>query len=695
MREKLDLVFEIGTEDMPAQSVYAAIEQLETLIPALLDSRGLACGEFNVLATPRRIAALIKGIPPASKSTILKKKGPALSSAKSEDGNWTQAASGFAASQGVAVSDLVVEETDRGPYVFAVKEVPGEPALDILPGILEEIIRSIKFPKSMRWGNGDERFSRPVRWILAVADGKTVEVKFGDVTSSNYTYGHRYLSKGKITIADLLSYEELLSEQGVMVSHHERKLEIISRARQLCSAVNSNPLLDEAVLDEVVQLVERPAVLLGAFSEKYLSLPREVIIHVLQSHQRYFSVQGGDGSLKALFVVVHNGDEAYNDTIRKGHERVIAARLADADFFYHEDRKRKLSDRLAELEKVVYQSELGSMREKASRLQNLAYYLADTFSFSDATKERAARAALLSKCDLVTHMVVEFPDLQGVMGSIYALGDGEDERCAVAIFEQYLPRKSGDDFPKTEEGILLSLAEKIDNLAASFGLGHVPTGSEDPYALRRQVLGILTILTSVGLDLDVAQAVHRAAWAIEDEAHGFKWSASAMDAFSEFFRGRERVFFEEKGYRYDHVQAVLANYWSKPYRTLLLLKAIEKERLDGRLENLFTAFERCNNLSKGHAEDHLPRDFLSEPVEVELVRIIEDIEPGVKEDLDRADFEAAFERLASLCEPVDRLFDEVLIMDENERLRKARLSLLRRIVGLFEGVCDFSKLKWD
>ncbi len=691
----MDLVFEIGTEEMPANAVYDAIEQVESIMPALLDSYGLAFDEMKVFGTPRRIAVLLFGIPSSSKSSFSKKKGPSLASAKLRDGEWTEAARGFARSQGVEVNDLVVEETDRGPYVFAVKEIPGKPSFELLPEIIGEVVNSIKFSKSMRWGNGDERFSRPVRWLLAVADGKTVKAGFGNVTSSNYTFGHRCLSKEKITIDNPLTYEELLAEHRVIVSHHKRKEEITKQAHKLCAAVHSKPVLDERVMDEVVQLVEKPGVLLGSFSEEYLSLPRDVIKHVLQSHQRYFPVEGEDGLLKALFIVVHNGDEMYAETIKRGHERVIAARLANADFFYHKDRKQKLIERLGKLEKVVYQSELGSMREKTSRLENLVRYLADVFSFDEMIKVRASRAALLSKCDLVTHMVVEFPDLQGVVGSIYALEDGEDERTARAIYEQYLPRKSWDDFPASEEGILLSLAEKIDNLAASFGLGHVPTGSEDPYALRRQVLGILTILTSAGLDLDVAEAVSRAARAIEDEAHGFKWSPSAMNAFSEFFKGRERVYFEEKGFRYDHIQAVLAKHWLRPRRAYLLLESLEKARASGILERLYTAYERCNNLSRAHADIYLDRELLNAPVEARILGLIEESEPFLDKALKTLDFDAAFKQLGVFCEPVDRLFDEVLIMDKNERLRVARLSLLKKVVSLFEAVCDFSRLRWD
>ncbi len=690
-----DLLLEIGTEELPASAVYGAVEQMERAIGELMGREHLVFEESWVLASPRRLSLTVRGLHERSAARAVTRKGPPLSAARNEDGTWSKAALGFARSQNVTESELVVKETDKGSYVFVVSEEPGRQASEVLPALLAELVTSLRFKKSMRWGSGEERFSRPVRWLAALLDGAVVEFEYAGLKSSNVTWGHRYLSEGPVEVPAPHEYERLLMESCVMVDHRSRLDRIVTGAEEICRPAGDHPVMEDEVLEEVVQLVEWPGVALGSFDERYLRLPREVLAHAMQSHQRYFPVEDSEGDLRPSFLAVHNGDPEQEEIIRRGHERVLAARLADAEFFFDEDLKRPLSDRVSDLEHVVYQSELGSMAEKSRRLAALVESSAGAVEEDEGLVRRSKRAAELSKCDLVTHMVIEFPDLQGIVGSIYARLGGEDERVAAAIGELYLPRRLGDALPATTEGALLALAEKADNLAASFGLGHVPTGSEDPYALRRQALGMVLILIDRGLDLSVSGMVRQAAAQLEAEAHGFSWTAGSEEAFSEFFAGRERVYFTESGYRYDLVDAALAVDWDVPLSARRRLDALVEARDSGLLARLYTGFERCHNLARGQETGTVDGGLLAEDSEREVYRAMLDAEEAVEAALAVLDFRGAAGALEPLCAPVDRLFDEVLIMAEDPAVRANRLSLLACLDALFNRVADFSKLTWD
>lgn len=691
----MDLLLEIGVEEMPAGAVYSAVSQIESMIPGLLEGARLAAVTVRVLGTPRRLAAMVTGIPDWASPEVSRKKGPPLAAAKDEGGSWTKAAIGFARSQGVEVQDLSVEDTSRGSYVFAVSRVEGEPVLEVLPGMLAQLVGSLKFKKSMRWGSGEARFSRPVRWLLAIADGKVIPFRFGELESSNVTYGHRYLSSGALVVDAPGSYEGLLEREKVVADQDRRRAMILESTREACAGEGLVPIVDDGVLDEVVQLVEWPGVLLGRFDRRFLQLPREVLVHAMQDHQRYFPVEDVGGELQAGFLAVQNGDSDCSELIRRGHERVLAARLSDAEFFFNEDLKRPLADRIPDLEQVVYQSELGSMAEKSTRLKGLVGGIGESLGMDSSTLGRAKRAAALSKCDLVTHMVVEFPALQGVMGSIYAARSGEDESVAEAIREQYLPRRAWDGLPGSLEGAVLSLAEKADNLAASFGLGHVPTGSEDPYGLRRQALGMTLIMIERELPLSVSEMVRRSAAELQSEAHGFSWTDEAESAFEEFFSGRERVFFTEAGYRYDLVEAVLAVDWDRPLLVKIRLESLAQAREEGLLERMYTAFERCHNLSRGQETGEVSEELFTEDIEREVFALAGEAEVRLIDACRRLDFQQAIAVLEPICGPVDTLFDDVLIMDEDPGIRMNRLSLLASVDALFNRLADFSLLTWD
>lgn len=692
----MDLLFEIGTEEMPASAAQEAVEELESHFGTLLENSGLCpYDELRVLGGPRRIALLCFGMPSLSAERATKKKGPPLAKSKGEDGEWTAAAVGFARSQGVEPADLLIEKTDKGEYLFAVTKVEGVPARDILPQILLEAASSIHFSRSMRWDYSEVRFSRPVRWLVALADKDILPVEFAGVSSGNISRGHRYLSGGPATIDIPRNYEKVLEENHVVADHHKRKSMIQKLVSELCEAHGTKPVMEENVMGEVVHLVEYPEVLLGKFEPRFLGLPREVLEHVMEVHQRYFPVEDSEGRLTNMFVVVHNGTSEFEDTIRRGHERVLAARLQDAQFFFTEDIKEPLSSRFEDLERVVYQSELGSMAEKSRRLISLVEKVGKASGFGGEVIERAKRAAYLAKCDLVTNMVKEFTDLEGTMGSIYARMSGEEEAVSAAIAEQYLPRRAGDSLPLSQEGALLSLCEKVDNLVASFGLGYVPSGSEDPYGLRRQALGILQIIIERGLPLSISQVARWAAEELESQSHGFSFGEASREAFEEFFKARERLFLVDEGYRYDLAQAALGSHWDRPLFAMKALDALSEARSKGSLERLYTAFERCYNLSRGQETVEVDDSLICEEAERGLFDLLEKKRGVVEELVETGNFKEALFQVEDFCQPVDRFFDDVLVMEEDAALRRNRLSLIAAVSSLFNKIARFSELKWD
>lgn len=690
-----DLLFEIGTEELPASAVYGALEQIERLMREMLTKARLRHEEIWTLGTPRRLVVTVRGLADRADAQVIRKKGPPVARARAEDGSWTNAALGFARSQGIETDDLRIEEGPKGGYVVAVTETEGAEVEEVLPQVLSELLASLKFGRSMRWGGGEERFSRPVRWLVALLGDRVVEMEWAGLQASRVSVGHRYLSGGEVIVTRPRNYEHALSEAFVMADHRARLAAIVREAGKVCARADVVPVLDDAVLEEVVQLVEWPGVVLGRFDEGYLRLPREVLVHAMESHQRYFPVESADGSLASGFIAVHNGDPGMAGIIRKGHERVLAARLADAEFFYEEDLKKPLADRLTDLEHVVYQSELGNMAEKSARLSKMVERLCDELGAENGLHEEAVRAAMLAKCDLVTHMVTEFPDLQGTVGEIYARRTGESEGVARAIGEQYLPRRTADELPRTVAGALLSIAEKSDNLAASFGLGHVPTGSEDPYALRRQALGLILTLVEHGFAFSVSDLVKAAASHLESGAHGYAWSADSESAFAEFFRSRERALLTDRGHRYDVVEAALSLDWDAPVSLERRLAALERARERGLLAVLYTAFERCANISKGNPPGDVVRERFTEPAEGALLDALEMAGKAVAKAVSELDFSGALASLEAVAGPVNTLFDDVLIMAEDEAVRANRLTLLSRVAALFGRVADFRKLVWD
>jgi len=682
-----DLLIEIGTEELPWGAVQDGRRQLAGNATALLARDRLNHGDVVVYSTPRRLTLLVKGLDERQEDIATEVRGPSHEAAYDAEGNPTKAAEGFARSRGVSVGDLEIRTTEKGDFVFAVVREEGRPAVEVLPRVLEELIASFSFRKSMRWGEGEFRFARPVRWLVALYGDEVIDLSLEGLRAGHMSRGHRFLSPGEVEIKGTGEYLEALRENHVIADEEERRRIIASGAAEAVSGAGLRAVPGAETMDEVVDLVEYPHVIVGRFDERFLALPREVLETAMQEHQRYFPVEDEGGRLAASFLVVHNGDPAQEEVIRRGNERVLRARLEDASFFYDEDMRVSLEERLQELRDVVWQARLGSMYDKCQRLRELCADICTRAHLETEVAEIAERAALLCKSDLVTSMVTEFPSLQGIVGRIYALAGGEQAETATAIEEHYLPRFSGDIRPETPAGTVLSLADKADNLAGCFGTGLAPTGSEDPYALRRQAQAVMPILVDAEMHLDFAAVLAEAASRLE-----FSDPRGVAEEVAEFCRQRWRQMFISEGFDYDLVAAVLPLAPHDPYDARLRLEAMAKARPKGKLQKAYTGFERCYNLTRKVEEVSLAEESLVEEAERNLYSKLVWTQQPFRDHLDASEHEEALDMLLELAPDIDRFFDTIFVMGDDEQLRDNRLALLLEIAGLFLEFADFSQV---
>lgn len=682
-----DFLLEIGTEELPWGAVQDGREQLRSNLEALLERERLSWEGMEIYSTPRRLAVLVRGLSERQEDFEMEVRGPSRAASFDGEGRPTAAAEGFARSRGVRVEDLQVRETEKGEFVFAVVREEGGATWEILPAITEELLRSFSFRKSMRWGTGEFRFARPVRWLLALYGGEVVPVTVAGLRAGRKTRGHRFLCDGEVEIGHPGDYLEALRRSCVLADEEERRRAIEEDIGEALAGRGMRAVPSEETLQEVVDLVEYPHVLLGAFDEDFLRLPREVLVTAMQEHQRYFPVEDEDGGLAAAFLVVHNGDPAKGEIIRRGHERVLRARLEDASFFYQEDLRVPLQQRLEELRSVVWQAKLGSLYDKAQRLRELCGEICRFAHLSEEVREKAQRAALLCKADLVTSMVIEFPSLQGTMGRIYALAAGEDVETATAVEEHYRPRYAGDALPRTLPGAVLSLAEKVDNLTGCFGVGLVPSGSEDPYGLRRQALAIFSILAEARLHIDLELLLRKAA-----DLLAFSHPGEVAAEVGDFCRQRWRQALISEGFDHDLVAAVLAQATRDPYEARLRLAALQGARRRGLLQKAYTGFERCYNLSRKAGNLRLAEELLVEGAEKDLYSRLVWAQEPLRAYLDAGEYEAALDVLLALAPHVDRFFSEIFVMGEDEKLRDNRLALLHAVASLFLEFADFSQV---
>ena len=680
-------LLEIGTEDLPARFIPPAMQQLRENSEKILRENHIGFKEIRTYGTPRRLAVIVEGIPSMQEDRTKEVFGPSKKVAFDENGNPTRAAIGFARGQGVDVNSLTIRSKDKGEYVVAVLEEKGLHAKEILPELSKKVVLSIHLPKSMRWGDNSLKFVRPIRWLLALFDNEQVSFEIDGIKSSNLTRGHRFLSPAAFQLKEISSYKRLLANNCVLVDREERKRTILTRTEALLSPAGEKTVDDEELLETVVNLVEYPVPVLATFPEEYLGLPKELLITVMKGHQKYFAVEDRDGNITNHFVVISNTSEENADTVRVGAERVIKARFEDAKFYFEEDRKRKLSERIEDLRKVTFQESLGSLHAKAERMVSIAGQLADVLS--SPAKDALTRAALLAKTDLITGVVREFPELQGTMGRYYALLDGEETAVAEALEEQYLPAHSGGRLPRSDAGALLSITDKIDNIAAFFSIGLTPTGSEDPFAHRRQALGIIAIILHMRYRLPLGLLVEKALDALTD----VKDRNETGRKIFQFFENRLEIVLSDLGYSPDLVQSVLSLSVDVELTEIReRLEAIRKFKEHSGFNDFLTAIKRVNNIIPKSAVPALRADLMTEDAEKKLSEALDTMKSELVGLLRDGKHYDSICLLTSLTGPVNDFFDRVLVMDKIEEVKLNRLSLLNEIWSTISGIADFSKL---
>lgn len=695
MASTRDLVFEIGTEEMPALPLYKATAQMEHLVSDALKASGLAFQSVECTSTPRRLATFIRGLAEATQPVHQELRGPAAAIAFDADGKPTKAAAGFARGKGVDAADLVVREDGGREYVFAVVDTPSKDAASIVAPLLAQAASSLSWPRSQRWGahSHSARFVRPVRWLLCLFGSEVVPVEFCDLVASDTTRGHRLLDPREVRVADAASYVETLRSVHVMVSARERADAIragIAEVERSSGLVASTP---NRTFDEVVNLVEWPTVLMADFDREFLEVPHEIICESMLSNQRYFPLYDDKGSLSYHFLLVSNGDPSYSEVIARGNERVVRARLSDAKFFYEEDLKRPLSDYVERLGSVGFQESLGSMLDKTRRIQAIATAACAQADVDEKVARDAERAAYLCKADLVTSAVVEFTSQQGVMGGYYAAACGEDPEVALAVSQQYRPRFSDDALPDHLAGRIVAMADKLDTVCGIFAAGQAPTGSSDPFAVRRCSIGVIAILRAepaVRLDpaIDVALA------SLKEQGVEFD-QAPVREQVRAFFVGRLTTIARDKGVSPDTVDAVRAVDVVEPVEFLARAHALESARAERPelFDDLAGAYIRADHLRDPELGDSFNEAIAGER-EVELARAVEQAHGQVRAALaSEGGYPAAIEALAQLRGPVDRFFADVMVMDPDEQVRDNRLRLLNRFVEAFHDVADVGRME--
>jgi glycyl-tRNA synthetase beta chain len=679
------LLFEIGTEELPANYMPNILKDLKALALKKLQDARVPFTDVTVMGTPRRLAVLVSGVEETQADSTEEFKGPAVSIAY-KDGEPTKAAQGFARGKGVDVKDLVV----RDNYIYAVKHIQGRATAELLPNVLQEILTNIPFPNHMRWADFDFRFLRPIHWLVALFGTEVVPVSITDINSDRYTMGHRFLSNRKIEIPEADDYEKILEENFVIADQDKRREMIRQQITELAREEGGEIEIAADLLEEVNYLVEYPTPLCGKFEEKYLALPEAAIITPMRDHQRYFPVRGKDGKLLNKFIAVRNGGKAFLENVTHGNERVLRARLSDAEFFFNEDRKQKLEAYEEKIKTVVFQEGLGNMYDKSQRLMQLV----EMIHFGQQSRvplDDLKRAARLCKCDLVTGMVTEFTELQGVMGREYARLDGEKADICEGIFEQYLPRFAGDILPKTEIGQILSIADKVDNIVATFSRGKAPTGSQDPFALRRQALGIINILLDSRKHMDMAKLVGASILLLKVPVEKVKELAKQI---LDFIKLRFRNLLLEQKIRYDVIDAVLADERNNDLYDLYLRAQALNEYVNGaKAADMIQAATRVNNLSS-KAETVVPvnASLFKEEAERDLYAVVKKLDTEIIPLTVRYDYAGALNILSELNAPVNKFFDDVMVMDKDEAVKNNRLSLLCLVKDLVNCVGDLSKL---
>lgn len=710
------LLFEIGTEEIPAKFMPGILKQLKELAAAKMQELRIPFEDITVYGTPRRMAFIADGVAETQADVVVEAKGPSVKIAY-VSGAASKAAQGFARGQGVDVKDLVV----RDNYVYAVKHLAGQPVVELLPGLLMDILTSLSFPKTMRWADYEFRFVRPIRWMVALFGDQIIPVEICGVKSGKFSMGHRFMQqslkaaaesqgllsaalskvgnkvysalagvKGAVEIPSAGDYKKVMYDNFVMVDQDERRALILQQIKDLAAQNGGEAEINEDLLEEVNYLVEWPTALCGKFEEKFLSLPKECIITPMREHQRYFPVLDEDGNLLNKFITVRNGGSEHLDIVTHGNERVLRARLSDAEFFFNEDRAIKLEDRLEKLKTVSFQEGLGNMYDKSERLVKMAEMLRFAIN-TPVDEEELRRCALLCKTDLVTGMVIEFTELQGVMGREYALLDGEKPEVATGIFEHYLPRFAGDALPATTIGRIVGIGDKLDNICATFSRGLAPTGSQDPYALRRQALGVINILLDANYNISLAKIIAGTLYLLDIKPEE---TGKLVPQIMEFFKQRLRNLLMDQGIRYDVIDAVFADKRNDDMVDLAVrCKALAAYVEAGNAEPLVQVSVRVSNLCKKiEKEVAISGALFKDESENKLHEVVAAVSKEIIPEIVLYDYAAVLKAGEKVIEPVNTFFDNVMVMDEDENVKNNRLAMLEEVRGIVNAVGDLSLL---
>ena len=680
-----DLLFEIGAEEIPAGFMPNILGQLKQLAETKLNDAHLPFESIATYGTPRRLALIVKGLADTSAEISERHKGPSASIAYDADGNATKAAIGFARGKGLDVADLVVEDG----YIYAETKTAGVPAKDIVTDMLPQLITGLNFPKSMHWGNLDAKFVRPVRWLVALLDEEVIPVEFATVKSGNVTRGHRFLGADEITIKNAASYVDILKENFVMVDQDARRELISKQLHDMAASKNASIVWDDDLLEEINYLVEWPTALCGGFEESYLALPDAAIITPMKDHQRYFPLVDQEGKLLPMFLTVRNGSDHSIEVVQAGNERVLRARLDDAKFFFNEDRKKPLIDRQDGLTKIVFQEGLGNLADKTERLLKLGRVFGEECGLHEDAAVVLERATELAKTDLTTGMVTEFTELQGVMGKEYALLDGESPEVAEAIFEQYLPRFAGDVLPQTEAGKVLSIIDKVDNIVATFSRGLIPTGSQDPYALRRQTIGILNILLGSEWNISL-RPIFKASMEVLNVAADKQ--NELLGQVEEFFTLRLKNIFLDREVPHHVIDLLLSNNELSVADAEGLVNALLANRIDENVE-LVQAYTRMYNLVKDVEYTGVNSDLLKEDAEKALFEAASKASEASLAAWEANDYAAVVAVPATLVPAINKFFEDVMVMDKDEAIKANRLQLVRLAYSVMAIIGDISALK--
>lgn len=689
--ETRDLIFEIGTEELPARMVPMALKGLEINLIAGLQEANLVFDAVVCNGTPRRLMVYVAGLQTVQADREEIVVGPPAKISYDADGRPTKAALGFAKAQDVPIDALYIEDTDKGAYVFVKKHIQGRPSMEILQELLPRVVTSISLPKTMRWNSTDLRFARPIRWLAAVFGEETIEFSLGGLKSDNTSRGHRFMANETFQVSfNLQEYQRRLQDRYVIVDQNVRKKLIWERAIEAAQTVNGRPIEDEELLELNTYLVEYPSVVCGGFSRDFLRLPREVLITSMREHQKYFAVIDAMGNLLPHFIAVNNTQSPKPELVQNGHERVLRARLKDAAFFFDEDLKRPLQDYVEGLKGVVFHQKLGTLFDKTMRIEAISAYLAQ--QLAPDMVQSCKKAALLCKADLVTQMVGEFPSLQGIMGREYALRSGESQEVAFAIAEHYMPVKSGGELPSTLPGAIVSIADKIDTIVSMFAVGLQPTGAADPYALRRLALGILNILIDKHIFLSLKELIS-AAIALLSQKMALEIPSALHDDVLVFFQRRFVADCQAKGYAPEIIEAAVRAAFDDPVDAMLRIKALTAMRVSPDFAPLGLLFKRVMNILKGiESKGVVSEALLIEEAEIDLYRTYIALENDVIPLMQHREYEQALRRLLTIKPQIDLFFDKVMVMVENVDIKNNRLCLLQGIAALFLHIADMSAI---